>query len=74
MIYRGQVSGDVIVLADGVRLPEGCEVLVELIGPLVAKPTEPALPARNGVPIFAKRGSGGAPNLDLVNELRDDAP
>lgn len=74
MVYRGQVTGDVIVLADGVRLPEGSEVLVEPIG---ARNTPvPGLPyaTRNGVPVFPPSAVGPALDLNLVNQLRDDAP
>lgn len=74
MVYRGQVFGDVIVLADGIRLPEGSAVLVEPVGPRVATAPAPAMDTRNGVPVFPASGSGLAPNLDLVNDLRDDAP
>jgi hypothetical protein len=74
MIYRGQVAGDMIILADGVRLPDGSEVLVEPVGPAVGGLPLMALPLRNGVPVFANSGTGSTPDLDLVNELRDDAP
>lgn len=74
MIYRGQVCGEVIVLSEGVRLPEGCEVLVEPISPLASDRPAPGINTRNGVPVFTTSGSGRAPNLDLVNDLRDDAP
>ena len=74
MVYRGQVFGDVIVLADGVRLPEGSEVLVEPVGPRVAAAPPSAMNTRNGVPVFPATGKGVAPSLGLVNELRDDAP
>ena len=70
MVYRGRVFGDVIVLADGARLPEGSEVLVEPIGPRVAAASTPAMNTRNGVPVFPANGTGLAPNLDLVNDLR----
>lgn len=72
MIYRGQVCGDVIVLSEGVRLPEGIEVLVEPIGPSVSAAPASGINARNGVPVFPANGSGLAPNLDVVNDLRDD--
>jgi hypothetical protein len=73
MVYRGQVLGDVIVLADGVRLPDGSEVLVEPIVRLTAS-AEPDVPTRNGVPVFPSLEVGSTPDLELVNELRDDAP
>lgn len=73
MVYRGQVLGNVIVLADGVLLPDGSDVLVE---PILRASPVPALgiPTRNGVPIFPSSGNGLEPGLAVVNELRDDAP
>ena len=74
MIYRGQVCGDVIVLSGNVHLPEGIEVLVEPIGPNISAALASGMSTRNGVPVFATNGNGSSPNLDLVNNLRDDAP
>ena len=74
MVYRGQVIGEVIVLADGVRLPEGSEVLVEPLGAMSAPSRAPAVTMRNGVPVFPASANGAAPNLALVNALRDDVP
>jgi hypothetical protein len=73
MVYRGQVLGNVIVLADGVHLPEGSEVLVEPIHRPPAVSVH-GVATRNGVPIFPLRGIEQAPDLELVNNLRDDAP
>jgi len=74
MIYQGQVRGDVIVLAQGVHLPDGTQVLIE---PLTSQPS-PDLTngsnARNGVPVFPSAKGAMVPDLDLVNSLRDDAP
>jgi hypothetical protein len=73
MVYRGHVLGDVIVLADGVRLPDGSEVLVEPIFKTAPAP-QSLLPTRNGVPVFPRGTVELRPDLDLVNELRDDSP
>ncbi len=40
MVYKGHVRNGVIVLADGVRLPEGAEVLVTVV--VAAEKDEPA--------------------------------
>lgn len=74
MVYRGQVSGEVIVLAGGVRLPEGCQVLVEPVTATVASAPTVSYPTRNGVPVFPSQAAGTQRNLELVNELRDEAP
>ena len=74
MIYRGQVCGDVIVLSAGVRLPDGIEVLIEPVGLKAPAATASEMQMRNGVPVFPRNGQGAAPSLDLVNNLRDDAP
>jgi hypothetical protein len=74
MVYRGQVCGEVIVLAPGVRLPEGMEVLIEPIGSRRAESPITEFPLRNGVPVFPRNGSSPAPSLGIVNQLRDDAP
>jgi hypothetical protein len=52
MVYRGQVCGEVIVLAPGVRLPEGQEVLVEPINSQAPAKASAGFPLRNGVPVF----------------------
>ena len=72
MVYRGHVCGNVIVLSEGVRLPDGVEVLVEPIGhrPSVSPPT--AMKMKNGIPVFEPTGIGPPPDLDLVNKIRDD--
>lgn len=73
MVYRGRVLGNVIILADGVHLPDGSEVLVEPIHRSSQVPA-PGVPTRNSVPVFPSAGIGEAPDLELVNNLRDDAP
>jgi hypothetical protein len=35
---------------------------------------ETAMPTRNGIPLFPIRKKAGAATLELVKELRDDAP
>ncbi|HEY2415315.1 MAG TPA: hypothetical protein VGI40_23935 [Pirellulaceae bacterium] len=74
MVYRGQVTGSVIVLADGVRLPEGSEVLVEPIGRQLSPPSSSIKKTRNGVPVFPSVNNGFKPSLELVNKLRDETP
>jgi hypothetical protein len=73
MVYRGHVSGDVIVLSPGVHLPEGTEVLVAPIETNSAGAPVTELKLRNGIALFESTGLGSSPNLDLVNKLRDDA-
>jgi hypothetical protein len=74
MIYRGQVQGDVIVLSDGIRLPEGIEVLVEPLIHPISPPSLAGVAIRNGVPIFPKSENVARPDLEFVNALRDEAP
>ena len=74
MIYRGKVRGGVVVLQPGIQLPEELDVTVEPV-PAEGLPSSPvSYPAsmRNGVPIFPRTTGGPAPELDLVNELRDE--
>jgi hypothetical protein len=74
VVYRGQVRGDVIVLAQDVRLPEGTEVLVQT---LESKPPAKGpvhFEMRNGIAVFPRGGRTDTPNLDRVNKLRDEAP
>ena len=72
MVYRGQVCGDVIVLSDGVHLPEGLEVLVQPVGVEAGNAPPIEVKLRNGIAVFDSTGMGPAPDLELVNELRDD--
>jgi len=72
MVYRGQVCGAVIVLPPGVRLPDGMEVLVEPIDSTSSEVQPTGLTLRNGVPVFPRNGGGPAPNLKVVNDLRDE--
>ena len=72
MIYRGQVCGNAIVLSPGAHLPEGTEVLVEPIEPKATGTPANEVKIRNGIAIFEPTGVGPPPNLDLVNDLRDD--
>ena len=73
MVYRGHVCGDVIVLPEGVCLPDGMEVLVEPIGTKAAGTPTGEIKLRNGIALFEPTGMGTPPNLQRVNELRDDA-
>ena len=73
MVYKGHVCGDVIVLSEGIRLPDGVEVLVEPIAvPAPAAPTTD-VKLRNGIALFESTVASPPPSLGLVNELRDDA-
>jgi hypothetical protein len=74
VVYRGQVSGDVIVLADGMRLPDGSEVLVEPVGQKSLPVATESFTMRNGVALFPPSGADFRPDMNLVNELRDDEP
>ncbi|MCI0357774.1 MAG: hypothetical protein L0211_04710 [Planctomycetaceae bacterium] len=74
MIYRGKVRGDTVMLPPGVWLPDGTEVNIEPIMPREATPTPSrAQVVRNGVPLLP-RTNGFAPDLELVNKLRDAEP
>ena len=76
MICEGTVRDGVVVLPPDVYLPDGLLVSVQPIRPQ----TRPATPAkfsgtmRNGVPVFPFCAVEKAPDLELVNELRDQAP
>jgi len=72
MVYRGQVCGDVIVLSGGVHLPDGQEVLVQPVGTQAAGGPATEIKLRNGIAVFEPTGIGPPPDLELVNELRDD--
>jgi hypothetical protein len=73
MVYRGKVCGDVIVLANGIRLPDGSEVLVELVNQ--KSPSDlPKFPTRNGVEVFPRSEIDFRPDMELVHALRDDEP
>jgi hypothetical protein len=77
MTYRGTVHGDVIVLEDGVRLPNGLAVLVEPVAVAAEARPDQAEPAilRNGVPVFPRQeGATSVVDLEMVNRLRDDTP
>ena len=76
MIYRGKVRNGVVVLPPDVHLPDGLDVSVQ---PLESPSPQP-VPAswqdgmRNGVPVFPPSEVEATPDLDLVNELRDETP
>ena len=76
MIYRGTVRDGVVVLPPDVHLPDGLDVAVQ---PVLSQSAQ-TIPAswqdamRNGVPVFPPSRDGTAPDLDLVNELRDETP
>ena len=73
MIYRGKVRNGVVILPPEVRLPDGLDVAVQPITSQFAQP----VPAnwqnamRNGVPVFPQTKADTMPDLDLVNQLRD---
>lgn len=71
----GEALAKVRQLAAQRQEPMGV-VASELI-PRALEPREP-LTVRNGVPLFASHGSprrkGPAPDLELVNRLRDEVP
>jgi hypothetical protein len=71
MVYHGQVCGDVIVLSEGVRLPDGVKVLVEPIEAKIAGELPADVKLRNGIALFESTGLGPAPTLELVNDRRD---
>ncbi len=76
MIYRGTVRNGVVILPPDVHLPDGLDVAVQ---PVESK-SAPTIPTswqgamRNGVPVFPPSSFDTAPNLQLVNELRDETP
>ena len=76
MIYRGTVRNGVVVLPPDVHLPDGQDVTVQP----VESPSAQTIPAccqdamRNGVPVFPPSNVEAAPDLHLVNELRDETP
>ncbi len=76
MIYRGTIRDGVVILPEGVSLPDGLEVAVQ---PVLAQPVQDIPPnwraaMRNGVPVFPPDTTGTTPGLELVNELRDETP
>lgn len=74
MKYHGQVCGNVIVLMDGIKLPDGSEVLVELVNQNLTVAPEEIFPTKNGVAIFPRSEIDFRPDMALVNALRDDEP
>jgi len=74
MVYHGQVCGNVIVLPEGVRLPDGTKVLIEPIRTKVASEPAAQFKLRNGVAVFESTGIGPPPDMELVNTLRDETP
>ena len=76
MIYRGKVRNGVVVLPPDVHLPDGLDVSVQ---PLESPSPQSVPPSwqdrmRNGVPVFPPSEVEATPDLDLVNELRDETP
>lgn len=73
MVYRGTVRNGVVVLPTDVQLPEGQDVTVSPIAsPSTASATSVGKETlRNGVPVFPRSDAKAAPDLQLVNELRD---
>ena len=76
MIYRGKVRNGVVVLPPDVHLPDGLDVSVQ---PLESPSPQPVPSSwqggmRNGVPVFPTSKVEAVPDLDLVNELRDETP
>lgn len=76
MVYRGKVRGSVVVLQPGIQLPDGLEVTIEPVQTQSPQPSPAGRQStmRNGVPVFPASTPGGAPGLDLVNQLRDETP
>ena len=76
MIYRGTIRDGVVVFPPEVNLPEGTDVTVQPVLPQTPPQASADLPAtvRNGVPVFPAGANGSAPDLDLVNRLRDETP
>lgn len=74
MIYRGKVRGGVVVLPPEIHLPDGAAVTVELEESELPVPDASRFAGslRNGVPVFPKRDSVIAPNLEWVNRIRDE--
>lgn len=74
MIYRGTVRDGVVVFPPEVHLPDGLDVTVQP----VQSPPSPKNPAtrqnalRNGVPVFPASNFQRAPDLEIVNQLRDE--
>ncbi len=76
MIYRGTVRNGVVVLPPDVHLPDGLDVAVQPVESQSAQtiPTSWQDAMRNGVPVFPPSNVETAPDLHLVNELRDETP
>ena len=76
MIYRGTVRNGVVVLPPDIHLPDGLDVAVQPVGPqpLPTIPNSWHGAMRNGVPVFPRSTGETAPDLHLVNELRDETP
>jgi hypothetical protein len=76
MIYRGTVRDGVVVLSPDVHLPDGQDVTVQPVqsqsAPRIPEGWQDAI--RNGVPVFPLSDVETAPDLQLVNELRDETP
>ena len=76
MIYRGTIRDGVVVFTAEVGLPEGTNVTVQPVLPQTPRqaPADLQEAVRNGVPVFPAGANGSAPDLDLVNRLRDETP
>jgi hypothetical protein len=76
MIYRGTIRNGVVVLSPDVHLPDGQDVTVQPVqsrsAPRIPEGWQDAI--RNGVPVFPPSDVETAPDLQLVNELRDETP
>ncbi|MCH8044114.1 MAG: hypothetical protein IID44_10405 [Planctomycetes bacterium] len=76
MIYRGTIRDGVVVFTPEVKLPEGTDVTVQPVLPPTPRraPADAQATVRNGVPVFQTGTNDSAPDLDLVNRLRDETP
>lgn len=76
MTYRGAVRNGVVVLSPDAHLPDGQDLIVQPIESQSARPISERWQnaIRNGVPVFPPSDVETAPDMRLVNELRDETP
>ena len=78
MVARGRVQNGVVVLDDGVHLPEGQEVIVVGHGPAPASPSLPGTPPHSLLDVPAVSLGPVLRTLtadnDLLGEMLEDRP
>mgnify|MGYP007059455168 CR=1 FL=1 len=79
MIYHGTVQDGVVTFPPGVQLPDGMKVVVQptaqsqsVQSESIQTQPEPEVTMRNGFHLFPHRDNDLVPDLELVNQIRDE--